>query len=384
MNPRGRTVWEDGGLVVTSKITSAEDWNGLADGRGGLTLFWDEIDGVHAQRFGADGLRYRKGNSVLMSTSTAVQPDAVPDAAGGTLVVWRQVLPGGRPVLMAQRLDTEGKPVWAAGGVRVSLRASSQTNPRVVYDNMSGMIVAWRDEANNASEMRIQRIDFQGNRLWTLEGLKITAPVGLTEFPIIAPLGAGEVVLAWNGQSGQTSQIFLQKVGPEPVLKWNNMTLASNVPIRFNRWNPALMGDENGGTWIAWEDFHDQNNYQIQLNHLHGDGKSVWPQGEITVAPAPGDQGKMTIGGNERDGIWLAWIDNRLSTIGLYVQEVGPDGKRLQGLRGRLIADGLSKVSKPQLITIAPGIAVATWVNRPKKGEWELSWSMVGAPSSQP
>ena len=27
------------------------------------------------------------------------------------------------------------------------------------------------------------------------------------------------------------------------------------IRITYNRWNPLLVGDENGGTWIAWEDF---------------------------------------------------------------------------------------------------------------------------------
>src|SRR5207244_392221 len=99
-----------------------------------------------------DGTRLRPGNSVLMSTSTAIQPDAVADADGGTLVVWRQWLKERRTVLMAQRLNVLGQSVWPAGGVRVSLRASNQSNPRVVYDGMSGMIVAWRDEVNDASE----------------------------------------------------------------------------------------------------------------------------------------------------------------------------------------------------------------------------------------
>src|SRR5438552_219014 len=195
---------------------------------------------------------------------------------------------------------------------------------------MSSRIVACRDEANSASELRVQRIEFQGNRLWSLEGLKIAAPVGGAEFPIIAPTGTGEVVLAWNAASGQTNQIFLQKVGPEPVLKWGAMALASNVPIPYNRWNPVLLGDEEGGTWIGWEDFRNQANYQIQLNHLDGGGKSVWPGGEIKVAPAAGDQGKMTMAGDAKDGVWLAWIDNRQSTVGLYVQEIDAEESRLQ------------------------------------------------------
>jgi hypothetical protein len=381
--PKGDPLWPAEGLTVTSQLALAQDWSGLADGQGGLTLYWDEADGVHAQRFRPDGARRRPGNSVRMSSSTAIQPDAVPDAAGGTLIVWRETLPAGRSVLMGQRFDSDGKPVWPKGGIRVSLRASNQTNPRVIYDNVSGMIVAWRDEVNNASELRVQRMDFQGNRLWTLEGLKVTAPLGLSEFPQIAPLGTGEAVFAWTASANQTNQIFLQKAGRDASLKWNNMQLPSRIPVGYNRWNPLLLGDEGGGTWIAWEDFRDQRNYQIQLNHLHGDGKSVWPDGEIAVAPAPGDQGKMAMTHDGKDSVWLAWIDNRLATIGLYVQEVDGSGRRLQGKAGRLVADQLNKPTRPQLVALETGKVAIVWADRPKKGEWALFWSVIQAPPPQ-
>ena len=50
VSPAGRWLWSSPGLVISSQVTSSEDWSGLADGQGGLTLFWDEADGVHAQR----------------------------------------------------------------------------------------------------------------------------------------------------------------------------------------------------------------------------------------------------------------------------------------------------------------------------------------------
>jgi hypothetical protein len=313
-----------------------------------------------------------------MSTSTAIQPDAVPDALGGTLVVWREaILFGTRSVIMAQRLDQDGTPLWPAGGIRVCLRASNQTNPRVVYDNMSGMIVAWRDEANNASELRVQRIDFEENRLWGLEGLKITAPVGASEYPTIASLGTGGVVIAWTGSVNQTNQIFLQRVGPEPVLKWPSPTFASRGPVAYNRWNPVLIGDDTGGTWIGWEDFRNQENFQIQLNHLSGNGSSVWSGGEIAAAPAQGEQGKMAMMGDGKDGVWLSWIDSRLSTVALYAQDVDASGRRLQGPRGRLVADQLRRPSFPQLVSLGLVKAAIAWSDKPKKNQWTLSWSIL-------
>jgi hypothetical protein len=319
-----------------------------------------------------------------MSSLTALQPVAVPDALGGTLVVWREKLPEGRSVVMAQRLDEQGQPVWPSGGLRVSLRASNQTNPRVVYDNMSGMIVAWRDEANSASELRVQRIDFSGNRLWSLEGLTVTAPLGTSEFPEIAAIGTGEVAIAWTASVTQTNQILVQKAGPEPALKWGAGVYASARPPVSNRWNPVLRGDEAGGAWIAWEDFSNQMNYQIQLNRLNGSGTSFWPGGDFAIAPASGDQGKMAMAGDGKDGVWLAWIDNRLATVGLYVQEVDGAGRLLQGKAGFLVADPLTKPSRPQLVSLGQEKAVVVWADRLKKGQWTLSWSIVRVPSAHP
>src|ERR1035438_7542314 len=80
MDSAGHALWDSSGILVSSSISSMKDWSGLADGRGGLTLFWDERNGVHAQRFLSDGERLRPGASVLMSTMAAIQPDAVADA----------------------------------------------------------------------------------------------------------------------------------------------------------------------------------------------------------------------------------------------------------------------------------------------------------------
>jgi len=377
LNSEGRSLWKSPGLLVSSQATSSQDWSGLADGQGGLTLFWDERDGVHAQRFAADGSRRRAGNSIRISTATAIQPDAVADAIGGTLLVWRQTLAEGRSVILAQRVNQEGKPVWMPGGLRVSLRASHQTNPRVVYDNMSGMIVAWRDEANQSSELRVQRIDFEGNRLWTLEGLRITAPLGAAEFPAIVPAGTGSVAIAWTEGVNQTNQTRLQKVGPDPVLKWESPVFAASGAGPHNCWNPLLFGDEAGGTWIAWEDYRDQVNYQLELNHLNASGVSLWPVGEIAVAPAPGDQGKTAITGNGNKGVWLAWIDNRLATVGLYLQEIDGSGSRNLGDGGRLIADHLSRPSRPQLVSLSAGRTAVIWTEQSRKDQWILSWVTI-------
>jgi len=68
--------------------------------------------------------------------------------------------------------------------------------------------------------------------------------------------------------------IYTSESGPDAALKWGYHEARIELPRRLYPLNPLLLGDENGGTWIAWEDFRNQVNYLIQLNHLHGDGQS--------------------------------------------------------------------------------------------------------------
>jgi len=69
--------------------------------------------------------------------------------------------------------------------------------------------------------------------------------------------------------------------------------------------------------------------------------------------PATKEKAAMTHDG--KDGVWVAWIDNRLATIGLYIQEIDGSGNRLQGKTGRLVADKLNKPSRPQLVPLGTG-----------------------------
>ncbi len=373
----GQPAWgSPSGILAAEHLLSPKDWSGLADGRGGLLLFWDEPDGIHFQRFGPDGLK-KTPKALHLSSMTVSQPDATNDAQGGTLVVWGEKHPSGRSVLKAQRLSVKGDPVWASGGLRISLRASHQTNPRVIFDNMSGLIIAWRDEVNQASEMRVQRIDFEGNLLWGLEGVKVFAPVGTSEFPMMVPLGTGEAVLTWTAPQRQVMQTFLQKVGPKGVLQWENGKLASGPPNASNQWNPVLAGDAEGGTWIAWEDYRDEKHYQAQLHHLKGDGTPAWGGGEIAIAPAAGDQGKIALALDQDRSVWAAWVDNRRATVGLYAQKIDQKGHRIFGPKGRLLVDRLSKPSRPQVIPLAPGQAAVVWADGPKKDRWTLHWTRL-------
>lgn len=369
-------LWETSGTVVTSRLASARDWNGLSDGQGGLTLFWNEGDGIHAQRLNADKSRRFPGDSVRMSSNTALLPQAVPDAAGGTLVVWTQALETGRAVVVAQRFKN-GQPMWGPQGVRVSRRPSFQTNVRVVHDNLSGAIVAWRDELNQSSELRVQRLDGSGTRLWGEEGMPIFSPMGVSETPQMAALGGGDAVLSWVDYAAGIKKIVLERVGPGPIRQWNGTKDIVSAPLS-SRWNPVLHADGEGGTWVAWSDFRNNQTWQVFVNHLHSEGHSVWPQGEVAIAPALGDQGMAAMTDDGLGGIWIVWVDNRGTSVSLYGQHVDSSGKRLEAETGLKITSGLKDPTKPYVVPLGQGRAAVVWAVRSKIGQWKFDWKTLG------
>ena len=158
---------------------------------------------------------------------------------------------------------------------------------------MSGMIVAWRDEANQASDLRVQRIDFQGNRLWSLEGLKITAPVGPLNSRRLRPRELASIVMAWpDFRESDKPDPACKKSVPDPALNGPPDTYASDGPADHNRWNPVILGDDRGGAWVAWEDFRNRENYQIEVNHLGGAGVSLWHGRRKCGGAGPGRSGE--------------------------------------------------------------------------------------------
>jgi hypothetical protein len=384
---QGKAVWPSSGIVVTSELLSYDDWNGLADGKGGLVLYWDDPDGIGAGRFGRDGARLCPGASVLMSSFTALQPAAVPDASGGTYVAWADKRISDFPYLYAQHLDADRKPLWPKGGIRVTLQDTRQTNPAMVYDNMSGFIVGWRNERQQSSELRVQRIDSQGNRLWGDQGRYVIAPMGAEEYPNMVPLGHGDAVLAWLGYGTDTTRIVLQKIAADGTLAWGtDGRYASNDFVNYNRWNPLLAGDDSHQPWISWVDIRNRLNYQLFANHFDDAGNALWSQGEISVAPAPGDQGRAGVQVDGQGGLWLAWMDNRYTDLAMYAQRVDPQRNLLLGPNGLRIGPGMTKPSPPIIVNLVPGKAVTCWSDRRSKKDWALYWvflpSKVAPPST--
>lgn len=374
----GSTSWTDPGFVVAQGLPSTQEWDAFPDSKGGLQVVWTQSAQVHAQRLDLEHHPLWTDATEALTNSTFEQrmPTGVADGGGGVYVVWMEKRYADRTVLVGQHLSASGARMWGAEGQRLSLRPSDQRRPKVVSDGVAGIIAAWNDYREQSSQLQIQRLDYQGSMPWDPSGLLVTAPAAGTKgTPMVAAVGKGGAVVAWPVGDAGINRVYLQYIDGKGNFLWG----PTGKTVSFepqSKWNPLVYGDGQGGTWVGWEDYRSQTQWQVYLQHYHQDGNSAWER-EIALAPAGGGQGNLDLADDGQGGFFAAWIDNRYGSPSLFAQQISAEGVRLWGDGGKAIAQGLAKPQQLQVLSTAPGKAMVFWADEEKNGRWALYFTSL-------
>jgi hypothetical protein len=386
VNAQGQLLWTEAGTSLADGLPLGSSWQAVSDGQSGLLVTWENGAEVLAQRFDGDhkAMWPVQEGSLSESTTTRKTPFVAPDGEGGAYVVWQERYMPDRWVLMAQHVNALGARLWHKGGLRVSRRPSEQRNPRAVFDGAAGLVVAWQDYRASASQLQVQRLDYQGTRRWGEEGLLVTAPAGdPARPPYVGAVGKGSAVLAWQASSSAADHIFLQLVDATGRFSWGSRGKELSVGP-WHEWNPVLHGDGDGGTWIGWEDARASGQWHVYLQHFLFNGQPAWQGGELLLTPTDADQGRLAIAEDTQGGVFAAWVDNRLGTVGIYLQKVNSKGQKLLGNEGFTVIDHLSNPQTPQVVGLTAEKAVMIWADSPSKGRWSLFWKPIDTLSPTP
>lgn len=377
MDPKGYLTWPAAGVPVASEVDSSQTWTVTDDRAGGLVVFWSRKEHMFAQRLSKDGKRLwpESRSTVTISSAPQTNPACAPDGNGGAYLIWQEKRYTGRWVLIGQHLSPVGGSLWRADGQRISLRPSDQRRPAAAADGEGGVVVAWKDFRESASQLQTQRVDSRGGLLWGEQGAIITAPVSDTAPLIISP-GGGSALESWVAASAGSNRVWVQWQDPSGVLLWGgNGRQASVQP--GEEWNPVLTPDGAGGAWVGWEDYRNQSKWQVYIQY-YGSTSGPLGTGGIALAPVYGDQGRLRLCPDGHQGVFAAWLDNRSGSMGLYAQEVNQQGTLLLGAQGSTITESLTIPLMPQLVSVGPQTAIVIWADRKKSGPWGLYWRRIG------
>jgi hypothetical protein len=225
VNATGEIMWREHGVLVTDLPKNQSYPDVVSDGSGGAIVAWmDSRAGaglmdlesgwdLYAQRVSAQGELLWQANGVPLCRVQGDQYDhnAVGDGAGGAFVTWHDQRRGHWDIY-AQKLDASGNVQWAEDGMPVCIEDDDQYNPNIVSDGANGVIITWWDKRYFYADIYAQRIDMDGNILWTGGGTAVCVAEGRQQDPYLVSSGVGGAIIAWWDMRRIDADIYAQRI----------------------------------------------------------------------------------------------------------------------------------------------------------------------------
>lgn len=214
--------------------------------------------------------------------------------------------------LRLQRLDSQGNQLWASNGILISNNTSDTwlTDWDMAADADNHCIMTWQDIRSGNNNAYAYRISPEGILEWGANGIALSNNSEFNASPKVVTTKAGNSVFAW--MSGNV--IIMQKISPAGEKLWgpNGITLSS-----FNRlmW-PQMMPVGNDD--IIMKYFDDSGMPNAPTRHIYAqrygsDGSPAWTTPTI-VSNAGGIMAWtqiLSFINDGSDGFYIAWHDDR-------------------------------------------------------------------------
>jgi len=281
------------------------------------------------------------------------------DGAGGAIIVWKDFR-GTYTDIYAQRVDADGNILWTPGGVRLSFVSEDSNSPKIVTDGTGGAIVCWYDLDNY--RVFAQRLDPGGNELWTLGGITVFShPSCNASYPEMIPDGNGGAVLAW---------MVYVTIGVEHDIYCQWLTAAGTTVypangIRITQLDgsekyPAIVTDGCGGVIVTW--FRIGANNDIYAQRLDELGNLQWDSSPLAICTATGDQQTPKIASGGGIEAIIVWSDKRNgSDWDLYTQKVDTSGTVAWAADGMPLIAETNDQTDPSVAVPVEGELVVVW-----------------------
>jgi len=333
VNNKGHFLWGPDGVTLTDN-TDTEFRPFITETAAGQFAFAWTRDGDSAaiglQRLTADGTPVLAAGGVdivAVPGDGPSFPDLVPSSGNEVIVSW--VPDFANRIFLAQKFDASGNPVWAGGPRTIFNAATLQIgyHPLVHEDGSGGAYMAWYAQDLN---VYAQRLDSAGNFLFAAGGVAVsTNAAQLRVSPEVSfnPV-SGELFVAWTELNSLQSLrgVSAQKFSPTGTRLWG----ASGLTIL------ALDGEDKSfvrtviqddGVEVFWLQSPTVANDLVRGTRLDGDGNQLWNmEAPIDISSVVSDKGRLSAGRGAGGVAYLIWGDNRNGNTDVYGQSVNAEG----------------------------------------------------------
>jgi hypothetical protein len=362
LNSRGEELWTEDGVLIAINPYGTTFFRMLPDGSGGAFFSFPAQPIGHpvAARISPEGTLLWQDNVSNESLAHWRAPDLALDGTGGIYVCWAGD-DGASYDIYAQRLDGDGNRLWSINGLRIVYLVHDQTDPRITLQGTDAVIV-WRDDTNPPGiDLYAQKIDTTGATQWSSSGVPVyTGDVDIeNDFQILTTYN-GDVVVAWKDDRNGNMDIFAQLLRSSGAAGWT----ANGLPVctaAYEQNQIRMIPYGIGGVILVWSDYRDLGSgyQQIYAQYIEGHGVPWWQTDGRTVGSAAASQYGPEILAAGNDAI-VAWNDRRSGENDIYMQKIDGDGDPLWQ-SGGIAVTNTGYQENPFMVTDGSNGAIAAW-----------------------
>ncbi len=329
-----RAQWLLNGSVVCNATNAQSGAVAVPDGAGGIIVVW--VDGrgankdIYAQRIDNTGHVQWTANGVATCAAAGDQitPVAVSDGSGGVISAWADYRGGATSDIYVQRLNGAGAAQWTANGVALSTATDNQLLPAIISNGSGGAVVTWEDYRNyglNFRDVYAARVTSTGVVSDPL-GIVVSAAANDQVFPALSPFGTGGAMIVWQDfrTPATNADIYATRVsGGGTVLDVVGLGICKNSAVQGY---PITVADGSGGAVMVWSDYRQVEG--IYAQRINSTGGALWTGGGVIVSSTLSGPYLLAprAWGDGAGGATVAWTSAAGADYQLYSQRIDGNG----------------------------------------------------------
>lgn len=328
-------------------------------------------------------------NNSVCSSSTSTSKTSnvgISDGAGGMFTAWIDSRTSASQSIYVQRILSDGTLKFGTEVLvtdATGATSSTKSNLAITDDGSGGVILVWQDArnttgSNSNNDIYGQRIDADGNIIWTSNGIRVTVADNNTSSkisPIVTRTSSSEVMVVFGDRRSGTVDLYAQKLAiSNGATQWlDDVALHGDQPN--TQTVPDMLADGSGGAFIVWQDPRlATTNANIYAQRIDSDGNILWGSGGLAVCTAANQQLSPKMVSDGAGGFVVTWSDQRATVAdgNIYAQRIDNSGSAQWTTDGILVCDYSGNQVNPNIIQGGGGFILAWSDQRAGVGQRDI------------
>ena len=221
------------------------------DRNGNLDIFMQSYDD-NKNKLWTDEIKVNKNTD----NSGQSEPAIALDSQNNIYVAWTDER-NGQPDVYAAKYDSTGQASWL-NDVKINSQsgASASYAPAIALDNNDYLYVAWTDERNGNGDIYLAKYNSSGQAVWSPDNIIVSADTDYNQkFPSLAITTADNIYLNWVDERNGNQDIYAQKLDTNGNRLWTDDPKININSGSSSQNNPEIIINPfDNNAYAAWQD----------------------------------------------------------------------------------------------------------------------------------